>query len=170
MAARVLHFGTDTCNRLLVLRSVGYSADTCTSVVEFHSALELSDPDAVLVGSRRKVERLQVVTLTREHSRARLILFDNAYGGLDEGEFDLVIPPLMHPEEWLRKVAEAIEQSRALNARSTAIRERSAQLVKGSKTVRLASMSERERTVQERTKAQKVLDDIGRKRDGLEQK
>ena len=29
MAVRVLHFGKDNCNRLLVLRSVGYAVDTC---------------------------------------------------------------------------------------------------------------------------------------------
>lgn len=49
-AAKVLHFGTDDCHRLLVLRNVGYSLDLCPTVEEFHSVLQKrTDADAVLV-------------------------------------------------------------------------------------------------------------------------
>jgi len=172
MAAKVLHFGTDTCNRLLVLRSVGYSVDACLSLTEFHTILESSDPDAVLVASRPSLERRQVITFTREHSRAGLVLFDSSYYGSEEGEFDLVIGPQVTPEEWLRQIALLIEQSRVLKARSRTVRERSSQLIKASEVARQASeiarrksVAQRERAAKERAKAGKILDNIRPKPD-----
>jgi hypothetical protein len=65
IAARVLHFGRDDCNRLLVLRSVGYSVDLCPTVEEFHSTLQKrTGADAILVTGVPVRERRQVVTLT----------------------------------------------------------------------------------------------------------
>lgn len=113
IAARVLHFGTDDCNRLLVLRSVGYSVDLCPTVEEFHSLMQKrTGADAILVTGVPVGERRQVVTLTRERSHAPLVLFNTSYDYADEGKFDLVIPPLTRPEEWLRKIAATIEIKR----------------------------------------------------------
>ena len=122
MAVRVLHFGKDNCNRLLVLRSVGYAVDTCRTVEEFHSVLQKgAGADVILVTTGPARERRQVITRARERSHAPLVPFSTCYDYADEAEFDLVIPPLTHPEEWLRKIAGLIEQSRALSAMSTAI-------------------------------------------------
>jgi hypothetical protein len=115
IAAKVLHFGADDCSRMLVLRSVGYSVDLCPTVEDFHSMLQKrADADAVLVTTGPAGERQQVITLTRAHSHAPLVLFNPSYDYADVGEFDLVIAPLTRPEEWLRKIATVIEQSRAL--------------------------------------------------------
>ena len=98
IAARVLHFGTDDCNRLLVLRSVGYSVDLCPTVEEFHSLMQKrTGADAILVAGVPVRERRQVVTLTRERSHAPLVLFNTSYDYADEGKFDLVIPPSHAP-------------------------------------------------------------------------
>lgn len=118
MAARVLCFGTHDCNRSLVLRQVGYEVDRARSLLEFRALIrERADTDAVLVTERRGNVRREVVTLTREHSRARLILFDCSYDHVDAGQFDLIVPPLSAPAEWLRQVADTIEQSHSLNAK-----------------------------------------------------
>ena len=95
IAARMLHFGTDDCNRLLVLRSVGYSVDLCSTVEEFHSVLQKrTGADAILVTGGRPVrECRKVIMLTRERSQAPLVLFNTSYDYADEGEFDLVISP-----------------------------------------------------------------------------
>jgi hypothetical protein len=121
----VLHFGTDDCNRLLVLRSVGYSVNLCPTVEEFHSLMQKrTGADAILVAGVPVRERRQVVTLTRERSHAPLVLFNTSYDYADEGKFDLVIPPLTRPEEWLRKIAATIDQAafRVLATSSSAIR------------------------------------------------
>jgi len=169
VAAKVLHFGRDDCNRLLVLRSVGYSVDVCASVTEFRPLLQKVDTDAVVVTGGPSRERHQIVTLTREHSSARLILFDRSYSAVDEGEFDLVIPPLMDPDEWLLKIADLIERSRSLKATSTVIRERSARLIRDSKAVRLESMLQRNRSVAARAKAKKTIAHIKRSSDQPDQ-
>ena len=168
MAAKVLHFGTDDCNRLLVLRSVGYDVEFCPSLVEFPPLLQRSDPDAVLVTGRPNRERGQVVTLTRELSHARLILFGSSHSVAGDGEFDLVIPPLMHPEEWLQQVSSVIERSRTLTATATVIREQSVLLRKDSEIARLKSMIERERSATARARTQRVLDDIRQEPDPSE--
>jgi hypothetical protein len=127
MAARVVCFGADDCNRSLVLRNVGYQVDRCPSLIEFRTLIrERADADAVLVTERPTADRRQVVTLTREHSRARLVLFDNSYDDTDEGAYDLIVPPLTPPREWLREIADLIERSQNSFAASTAIREQSA--------------------------------------------
>ncbi|HYK37422.1 hypothetical protein [Alloacidobacterium sp.] len=166
MAARVLHFGPDNCNRLLVLRSDGYSVDPCFSLREFRSLLEQgADLKAVLVAAPPDMERRQVVTLTREKSHAGLVLFDSSCSGVAEREFDLVIPPLMRPEDWLRQIAGLIEKSRVLIATATAVREQSARLRKDSGVARRKSMIERERSATERAKAKEAIDHTSQKPD-----
>ena len=132
---------------------------------EFPSVLQGSDADAVVVADTVRKDRRQVITLTREHSRAALILFDNGFDGCEEGEFDLVIPPQMWPEEWLRQIALLIERSRALNATAKLIRDRSAQLIKKSEVATQASKAERARSVAERARIEKLLDNIAPKPD-----
>ena len=116
IAAKLLHFGTDDCNRLLVLRSVGYSVELCPTVEEFHPALQKRpDADAVLVRAASERESRQVVRLAREHSNAPLVLFNTYYDYADEDQFELVISPLTPPEEWLRQIAGLIKQKSILH-------------------------------------------------------
>jgi hypothetical protein len=164
MAARVLCFGTDDCNRSLVLRQVGYEVDRCPTLLEFRALIpKRADADAVLVSEAPSRDRREVVTLTRKHSDARLVLFNTSYPGADEGEFDLIVPPLMSPEEWLRGIAALIEESRALMAKATMIREQSAQLVRHTKITRQQSTFERERSAMARAKMHRVVENIKQK-------
>lgn len=79
MAARVLCFGVDDCHRSLVLSQVGYEVERCRSVIEFHALIcERADAEAVLVTQGPGTDRRHVVTLTRKHAHARLVLFNNA--------------------------------------------------------------------------------------------
>ena len=136
-----------------MLRSVGYFVDVCSSLREFHASIEQrTNADAVLVTAQRCMERRQIITLTRENSHAGLVLFASSYSGADEQEFDLVIPPQMRPEDWVRQIADVITKSRALNATATVIREQSALLRKDSEIARLKSRVERERSAVARAK------------------
>jgi len=158
MAATLLHFGTDNCQRLLVLRSAGYQVEVCESLPEFRTSLERNaDANAVLIASLLSVERRRVVTLTRENSNAGLVLF-GSYSG--EREFDLVIPPLTDPEDWLQQIADLIQRTRVLNASAIAIREKSALLRKDAEIARLKSVIERERSAAARARAKRVIDRI----------
>ena len=163
MASTLVHYGTEYCNRLLVLRAAGYSVDACSSVREFRASLEQRAAlKAVLVAARPDTERRQVVTLTRENSHAGLVLFDSTCSDGEERGFDIVIPPQTRPEDWLRKIAELIAKSRSLNAAATTIREQSALLRRDAQITRL-TMIEREKSATQRAKIQRVIDHISQK-------
>jgi hypothetical protein len=158
MAARVLCFGVDDCNRSLVLRQVGYEVDRCPNLIEFRALIrERADAEAVVFTQGPGSDRRQVVTLTREHLHARLVLFNNSYARADEADFDLIIPPLTPPGEWLRQIAALIERGRGLKATATAIREESVLLRKDSEIARLHSMIEREKSATVRARAEKII-------------
>jgi len=158
MAARVLHFGTNDCNRVLVLRDFGYLVDDCPSINDVRSTLlQGICPEALLFSEGYPAARREAVTLARSScANAPLILFENLNCD-DETNFDLVIPPLTAPELWLQAIAATIERSRMLHANSTAIRERSAWLVEQSSALRQKSITERERAVRQRQTAEKVI-------------
>jgi hypothetical protein len=114
MATRVLCFGMHDCNRSLVLLQVGYDVNRCATLIEFRDFItQRPDVHAVLIAGGPTDDRRQVVALTREHSHACLVLFDNSYDRPDEGEFDLIVSPLSPTKNWLRQVADLIERSRS---------------------------------------------------------
>jgi hypothetical protein len=96
---------------------------------------------------------------------AELILFDSFYSGAKwwGEEFDLVITPQTRPEEWLRQIADLIERSHALMARSTVIRERSARLIRDSEILRENLIFQRERFAREEAKAKRIIENIEKK-------
>lgn len=156
MAASLLHFGVDECNRVLLLRDRGYSVDLCLTLGEFHSTLaNRAEAQAVLVPERPGIERREVVTLTRTTSRAALVLFSGTYTE-EAPEFDLVIPPLDSPADWLQKIAILIEKSRALNSASRVIRDFSGRSIQDSEMLRQQSKLLREQSARERTRAQRL--------------
>lgn len=170
MPATMLYVGADVCNRVPVLKSVGYTVEVCLTLREFSSAIrQKPDTDVVLVGLDSSLERRQAATLTRQNSHARLILFDSSYSGALQGEFDLVIMAEINPEEWLRRIAAVIEQSRQLNAKSGAIRERSAQLPKDAESVGQESIFERRSAPSQRAKSEQIIDFRPQKPDPADQ-
>lgn len=166
MAASVLHVGIDDCNRALVLRDNGYSVEVCPTFEEFRSTIEQrSDAEAVLVTERPGRERNEIVTLTRSWSRAPLVLFSSSYE--EATEFDLLIPPLVHPSEWLRRIATIIEQSRAFSAASQAIRDISMRSRQDSESLRHDSLIVRQRSATEQARAERFMNHFPKKPDPL---
>jgi hypothetical protein len=94
----------------------GYAVDDCPSVSNLRFALQDSHHTAAVVFTgQNENERKEAVTLARSQSSAPLILFEASNSPTDEADFDLVIPPLTPPEEWLDKIAATIQQRRALH-------------------------------------------------------
>jgi hypothetical protein len=148
MAARILHFGTDDCSRIVVLRRAGYAIDPCPSLVTLDTALQdRPEPDAVVIpGVVPTPARHHAITLVHSRSSAPLVLFESGNYSPDESEFDLVIPTFTPPEEWLETISQIIEASRALHAQSISIRGRSAELSRETKAFRQRSALERWRS------------------------
>lgn len=81
MAARIVHFGVDSCHRLWVLKNAGYSVDDCQSVVQLRAALQSgTHADAVAFTESERFAPDEVVEVTRAHSSAPLILFRETLG------------------------------------------------------------------------------------------
>jgi hypothetical protein len=152
MAAMVVHFGTDSCSRVLVLEHAGYDVDHCPSLVTLRSTLKVGpQPDAVVMTEDPRASRREAISLVRSHSVAPLVLFQTVGPTVDESEFDLVIPVLTPPREWLEKIAATIERSHALVAESMIARVQSAELRLESSAARQQSVLERERSVRQRS-------------------
>jgi hypothetical protein len=165
MAARIVHFGSDSCNRLIVLQNAGYVLEDCLYLPNLSSALQVGDdPAAVVMSEAREVARRRdAITLVRSRSLAPLILFQSHTYTDDEPEFDLVIPVLTPPKEWLEKIAATIERSRSLLSDSRSIRQQSAFLVRESSAIRQESVLERQRSVRARSNAENLIADALKK-------
>jgi hypothetical protein len=158
MAGNIVHFGTDECRRSLILKSAGYSVDLCTSVVKLALIFKQgSGADAVIVNEIDEGKAKQVITAIRAHSSAPLILFEGPDRHPIPSEFDLIIPPLSSPEQWLQRIAATIERSRALLTQSKLVREQSSLLLSDSAALRQKSASVRERARQERARIDENL-------------
>lgn len=151
MAATIVHFGEDTCFRLPVLRSAGYSVEACGSLDVLSSLLDL-ETEAVTLEAPAALVR-QAATLTRRRCGASLVLFRNESGLIEADGFDLVIPALTAPEDWLREIAALLERSRAIRADSQALAQLSASLRDDSAAVR-----EQTRMLRERCSTQRHID------------
>lgn len=150
MATTIIHFGEDTCFRLPVLRSAGYTVEECESLDVFAGLLN-GNTDAVMLEEEPEISAPRVVTLIRARSSAPIILFRN--GGIQSASdgFDLIIPALTAPEDWLRQIADLLEQSRAVRAESMALTQTAAALRQESAAVREAAGRIRERSIAQRS-------------------
>ncbi|MGB6686871.1 MAG: hypothetical protein WBE76_03420 [Terracidiphilus sp.] len=119
MGARIVHFGSDTCHRVPVLKSAGYSIDDCRSVAQLHSALQMSaEAAAVVMTEPDGTAPERAISITRSSSTAPLILFPSRGLEYKESDFDLVVPVLTPPEQWLNDIAALIQRSLAIRAQS----------------------------------------------------
>lgn len=141
MAARIVHFGADECARLTVLANAGYLVDACgTSIARLQEKLRTSAADAVLVTESPAVEIAEALTVSRANTSSPLVLFEDALRRHEALAFDVIIPPLTPPADWLREIHRVIEQSRMIQNESQQLRASSAMLRKASsKVVRQSS-------------------------------
>jgi len=151
--ARIVHFGADSCSRLLVLEHAGYDIDYCPSIVKLGLALTTGhEVDAIVITEDPKAPRREAVALVHSRCTAPLIFFQTTGSSSDEPDFDLVIPVLTPTREWLEKIAATIEQSRSITADSKSVSEQSAAVRQKAVAARLKSVFERERLVRQRSK------------------
>lgn len=153
MAASLVHFGVDQCHRTAVLKNAGYSISSCRFESELEAVLaERPHADAVVMTGIDS-EPQPAVDLVRAFSPAPLVLFHDSHtGSYNESEFDLVVEPVTSPKHWLARIAELIADSRALYARSDALREQSSLLVSESKAARNQTVIELNRLARNRRK------------------
>lgn len=158
MGTRILHFGQDGCNRLMVLRSAGYAVELCSSLSDLDSALHIdTDPAAIVMSDMHGSTPREAVTFVHSQSSAALILFRHPDYSTDECDFDLVIPNLTPVREWLSKMAATIEKSRALPASARDLRRRSELLIQETRTTGERTAKQLKRLADARSRAKEIL-------------
>jgi hypothetical protein len=115
MAASVVHFGEDFCFRVSVLKSAGYVVAECDSVDGLSRALTWN-PDAVVLEEGPRALIYEAISLTRSRSTASLILFRKNIDRFIPDVFDLVIPSLTEPQQWLNDIAALIARTKHLRS------------------------------------------------------
>ncbi|HUB28717.1 MAG TPA: hypothetical protein VL967_03430 [Terracidiphilus sp.] len=115
MVARILYFGRDTCHRLPVLASAGYSIESCDSVEELAAALRSRDAASALLVSDKEVDVAgRAIALTRSHSSVPVVVFRDSNGDPAVTCVDLDVPILTPPSQWLPEISALIAQHRKL--------------------------------------------------------
>jgi len=149
MGARIVHFGSDTCHRMPVLKSAGYSINDCRSLAQLHYALQIcAEADAVVMTEPDRVAPDSAISIARSSSTAPLILFPGRRLEYKESDFDLVVPALTPPEQWLSDIAALIQRSQAIRAQSQSLVDQSS-LRREAEAARKKSRLERERSRRE---------------------
>jgi hypothetical protein len=112
MAATLVYYGLDTCHRMAVLSQAGYSIENSNSLGDLDQTLgSCSQATAVLMTDHDGLLPQDAIALARSRSTALLILFRDSNLACADSSFDLVIPSLTPPEQWLTHIADLIDQS-----------------------------------------------------------
>lgn len=113
--ASVVHYGLDSCHRIALLCSAGFDVAGCDSVPTFQRLLETASYDAILIADP-PIEPL--IRTARRLTAAPLIWFPTDPATVSDPRFDLVIPPLTNPREWIDDMRRLLATSRRIVARS----------------------------------------------------
>lgn len=109
----VLFVGTDVCARTPVLQSAGYtvlqSECDASTVVD---TLVQSPVDAVLFHCDPEPPSHLIISAARAASDAPIVLFARHSADYNEADYDLLLPPICSPTEWLPLLDELIESHR----------------------------------------------------------
>ena len=124
-SAMILHVGQDVCQRIPVLERAGFAVMQAEpSMISIRAKFAQEESYSAIAF---QADRIPVPEgLVREIvaiSSAPLVLFANPNADCDEREFDLIIPALTPPAEWLARLQEVIAASRKLHEYSQRLRE-----------------------------------------------
>jgi hypothetical protein len=120
-AATVIHFGSDLCHRVPVLRREGYEVRELDSLDCLRMDLGRDKTvDAVIVSEFDPHCAEQAANLVRQSSDAPLILFRDSSAQLDESLFDRVYSCFTPGSHWLSEMAAVVIRSKELRAQSQA--------------------------------------------------
>jgi hypothetical protein len=104
-ANRIAHWGADKYYRIAVLKGAGYAVEKCNSLAQLHALLTgVWGIAAVVVSECDGDTPYDAISLTRSNSTAPLILFQSGNPHYDDAEFDLIVPGLTDPSEWLSAI------------------------------------------------------------------
>lgn len=110
MSLKLIFVGPDDCLRIPVLVKAGYQVEHATSMELLSRRLQDAF-DAILLSDRSWELVADLMPPGPRHPPAPVIMFRETTLNLPEAQFDLVVPNLEPPNEWLGKIAELLEGS-----------------------------------------------------------
>jgi hypothetical protein len=106
---RVLFVGPDVCARTPVLSAAGYQILTCEcEPAAIVGALVETPVDAVLFHCEPTAPSHLITAAARATTDAPLVLFARGSASYEEADYDLILPTLCSPQEWLPPLTETI--------------------------------------------------------------
>jgi hypothetical protein len=114
MSRKLLTFGYDACHRWAVLRVAGFTLHACQSISELRERLMSSrDVDAVVMVEDIVSIPQEALLYAKAYFDGPLILFEARLQSNYKDSFDLSVPILTGPSEWLLQIESLIEKDRS---------------------------------------------------------
>jgi hypothetical protein len=118
MSRKLLTFGYDACHRWAVLRLAGFTVHACQSIGELRELLMTSqDVDAVVMVEDIVSIPQEAIVAAISYFDGPLVLFEARMQGSRDA-FDLRVPILTGPTEWLLEVEKLIEKTHSTSIRN----------------------------------------------------
>lgn len=110
MSCKILTFGYDACHRWTVMRFAGFKMHECESIRDLRQQLIAStDVDAVIMVEDIVNIAPEAIIAAKSYFSGPLVLFEGRYPDGNENSFDLRIPNLTGPSDWLSQIHAAID-------------------------------------------------------------
>lgn len=108
----MLYFSaSDACRRPEVLRWVGFTVQECTALSDLAGRLRSGEaPDLVCVADGWDEPVELVLSLVRSYTSAPVVLFSSGRHLYPEVAWDMEVPVMTHPGEWVSRVVELLER------------------------------------------------------------
>jgi hypothetical protein len=114
MSRKLLTFGYDACHRWAVLRVAGFTLHACQSISELRERLMVArDVDAVVMVEDIVSVPPEALLYAKAYFDGPLVLFEARFQSNYRDSFDLCVPILTGPSEWLPQIEAVIEKDRS---------------------------------------------------------
>jgi hypothetical protein len=111
MSRKLLTFGYDACHRWAVLRLAGFTVHACQSISELRERLIASrDVDAVVMVEDIVSVPQEALLYAKAYFDGPLVLFEARLQKEYRDSFDLCVPILTGPSEWLPQIEAVIDK------------------------------------------------------------
>ena len=111
MSRKLLTFGYDACHRWAVLRVAGFTLHACQSISELRERLIAStDVDAVVMVEDIVSIPQEALLYAEAYFEGPMVLFEARFQSSYRDSFDLCVPILTGPSEWLLQIEALIEK------------------------------------------------------------
>jgi hypothetical protein len=111
MSRKLLTFGYDACHRWAVLRLAGFTLHACQSISELRERLIASrDVDAVVMVEDIVSVPQEALLYAKAYFDGPLVLFEARLQKEYRDSFDLCVPILTGPSEWLPQIEALIDK------------------------------------------------------------